>query len=575
MATELATTAGIDIEQALLGAIFLNNEAYQYVSTFLEPRHFLDPLHARIFDAAASLIRNGQRADPFTLKRYFEDDEPIRTQWGSVAVVQYIGRLLANAATAVNATFYARTIVEYAARREVQMLMAGIDFARGDLGTLSAGIERAAEVIRAASGAKAITPRRFGFPDPKSIAPRPVIMGGHYIRRYVSATIAPGGVGKSALVSVEALALVSGRRLLGSAPRAPKKVWYLGEDDQEELERRFAAVMRYYGICADDCGDRLFVQSFRESKIIVAEQQNGGTVINVRDIDAVVSSIKSFSIDVIIIDPLVKTHRVPENDNSAMETTYGAWVEIAERGNCAVELVVHSRKASGGQAKTVEDARGASSQLGAVRHARLIVRMTKEEAEPLGIEPEQAGLHIRIGDTKANMAPPPSDIHWLKLASVCLENGLDDDTADTTKADQVQVVTEFRAPATFDGVAWHDIDTLMRALKAQPRRQSEQAADWAGHLVGEMLGIDTSTKGGRSRVKAMLRAWRESGALKVERRLDETHHERPFLTLGTWAFGRNERVVATDNTDTTDTYRHHVTDTVANATKTSPTPPPL
>ena len=38
----------LEAEQALLGAILVNNEAIDRVSSFLKPPHFYDALHARI-----------------------------------------------------------------------------------------------------------------------------------------------------------------------------------------------------------------------------------------------------------------------------------------------------------------------------------------------------------------------------------------------------------------------------------------------------------------------------------------------------------------------------------------------
>ncbi|MFT5539758.1 MAG: hypothetical protein ACI82H_001282, partial [Alphaproteobacteria bacterium] len=38
-----------EAEQALLGAILINNEAYSRVSDFLTPEHFFDPVNGRIF----------------------------------------------------------------------------------------------------------------------------------------------------------------------------------------------------------------------------------------------------------------------------------------------------------------------------------------------------------------------------------------------------------------------------------------------------------------------------------------------------------------------------------------------
>ena len=45
----------IEAEQALLGAILVNNEAFYRVSDFLEPRHFFEPLHQKIYEVASDL----------------------------------------------------------------------------------------------------------------------------------------------------------------------------------------------------------------------------------------------------------------------------------------------------------------------------------------------------------------------------------------------------------------------------------------------------------------------------------------------------------------------------------------
>jgi replicative DNA helicase len=46
----------IELEQALLGAILVNNDAFHRVSDFLEPRHFAEPVHGRIFQICGELI---------------------------------------------------------------------------------------------------------------------------------------------------------------------------------------------------------------------------------------------------------------------------------------------------------------------------------------------------------------------------------------------------------------------------------------------------------------------------------------------------------------------------------------
>ncbi len=104
-----------EAEQALLGAILVNNEACDRVSSFLKADHFFDPLHGRIYDYAAKLIWAGKRATPITLKTFFQSDEPV----GDLTVPQYLGRLAANATTIINAEDYGRTIYDLAIRRQL------------------------------------------------------------------------------------------------------------------------------------------------------------------------------------------------------------------------------------------------------------------------------------------------------------------------------------------------------------------------------------------------------------------------------------------------------------------------
>src|SRR6202035_6146554 len=65
----------IEAEQALLGAILVNNEAFYRVSDFLEPKHFFEPIHQRIFELAGGLVRANKLATPVTLKTFLPPDE--------------------------------------------------------------------------------------------------------------------------------------------------------------------------------------------------------------------------------------------------------------------------------------------------------------------------------------------------------------------------------------------------------------------------------------------------------------------------------------------------------------------
>src|SRR5437899_8736052 len=104
----------IEAEQALLGAILVNNEALYRVSDFLEPQHFFEPIHQQIFDIARSLIRTGKLASPVTLKTFLPADADI----AGLTLSQYLARLAAEATTIINAVDYGRTVYHLSIRRD-------------------------------------------------------------------------------------------------------------------------------------------------------------------------------------------------------------------------------------------------------------------------------------------------------------------------------------------------------------------------------------------------------------------------------------------------------------------------
>src|SRR6187551_1611987 len=105
----------IEAEQSLLGAILVNNDAFYRVSDFLEPKHFLEPIHQTIYETTGSLIRMGKVATPVTLKTFV----PADTDLGGMTVGQYLARVAAEATTIINAQDYGRTIYDMSLRRDL------------------------------------------------------------------------------------------------------------------------------------------------------------------------------------------------------------------------------------------------------------------------------------------------------------------------------------------------------------------------------------------------------------------------------------------------------------------------
>ncbi len=114
----------IEAEQALLGAILINNDAFDRVSDFLKPEHFSEELHRRIYDVASQLIRAGKVATPVTLKTFLGDAD-----LGGMTIPQYLARLAAEATAIINAEDYGRTVHDLATRRD--LIVIGEDIVNG------------------------------------------------------------------------------------------------------------------------------------------------------------------------------------------------------------------------------------------------------------------------------------------------------------------------------------------------------------------------------------------------------------------------------------------------------------
>lgn len=104
-----------EAEQALLGAILMNNRAYEKVSEFLRSQHFYDPGHQRIYEVISKSIEEGRTANPVTLKTYLDNDPEFSAEGGGGA---YLAQLAAGVVTVVNAADYGKQIHEAFVRRQ-------------------------------------------------------------------------------------------------------------------------------------------------------------------------------------------------------------------------------------------------------------------------------------------------------------------------------------------------------------------------------------------------------------------------------------------------------------------------
>ena len=190
----------------------------------------------------------------------------------------------------------------------------------------------------------------------------------------------------------------------------------------------------------------------------------------------------------VIIDPLLPFHRIPEAKNELMEdwlaSTFGAMVE---KYNCCIELCHHTRKSNSSLSGElgVDDSPGGGSVTNAARSVRVLNRMTKDEAKLPAITPEDRRYYIRVNRDKVNLAPA-AKATWVHLVGIELPNG------PPGLGDNVQVATTFDYPAPLSNLTSAHMVAIREEVKrcADWRKDSRAGANWIGIPIAKIMGVD-------------------------------------------------------------------------------------
>lgn len=364
-----------------------------------------------------------------------------------------------------------------------------------------------------------------------SIQRRQWLHAGHYIRKHVVMTVAPGGYGKTSLILCNAIEMGTATGLIGPAPPEALRVAYWnGEDPDDEIERRIAALCIRHNIDQAWLQGQLFLGSkITGGRRIASLNRHGNVVCEESMLSEVTGFVTAEKIDCLIFDPLIAFHRVPENNNAAMEQVIkDAFEGIAENCNCCVELSQHTRKPQINQELTVDDSRGGGAITNAARSVRILNRMTAKEAELPKIADEERRLYLRTSRDKANMVPP-TKANWIRLVSVELPNG-----DGSRPGDQVQAVEQWDYPQPFANVSTDDMQWLRDTVRGGEYRNNSRSLDWVGIPLAQRLHLDLDDKGDRAKVVAILKKWFQTGVLATETRKDSERHDREYVVPGDW-----------------------------------------
>lgn len=330
---------------------------------------------------------------------------------------------------------------------------------------------------------------------PDSIRPRPWLFGYWLMRGAVTLLAAPGGTGKTALVTTTILSCATGRDMIGIQPLRQMTVAFLGlEESCEEMHRRFKAAMMQHGIDPKDFEGRVYYLDGRTYGFSAASMTSDGNVMIGPDMAKLTALLLTIGADILAADPLALAHSAPENDNNAMARVISYFSALAATCDCAVLLIHHTRK--GAQAGDPDGIRGAGAL---INHARVAIGLsppTDADRESLDIPEEDAKRLVRIDDLKMNYAVKSTQAKWIELASVSLGNKTDE----YPFGDSVQVPLQWTPPikvGTFSkGIANTALDLIETGISAPKGMERYSAAPNAG---------------GRAAFKAVQTVMREHG----------------------------------------------------------------
>jgi RecA-family ATPase len=372
-------------------------------------------------------------------------------------------------------------------------------------------------------------PTLYDMFDEASIEPRRWIYAHHYLRSFVSVLASAGGIGKTSLQIVEALAIVTGRPLLGEEVKERTNVWIVNlEDPLAEIQRRVLAAMRHYGIKPAEVEGRLFVNAGRDFSLKFGIQTREGVLPNTKLVEYLCAKIPEKQIGCVFIDPFVGAHNINENDNMAVNAIVAEIRRVADETKCAIGLVHHIRKGNGEDA-SIDSVRGAGSLIGAARAARVVNRMSADDAAKLGIDENEARSIMRVDDGKANLAPPAAAAVYRKMEGVKIDNG-----------EWIGVCVPYTLPDAFDGISAKDAKAAQRIVSDahtndEPLRESQQSKKWVGVPIADMLGIDITEKKGKAKVSSIIKTWIKTNVLAVERITDPRQaREVAVVVVGEW-----------------------------------------
>lgn len=225
--------------------------------------------------------------------------------------------------------------------------------------------------------------------DIETPPPREWLLGNIFARKFMSSLLADGGVGKTSLRYAQLMSCALGRSLTGDYVFRRSRVLIVSlEDDADELRRRIRALLLHYNIDRSELKGWLYLSApgAGGGKLMTTDKngrlERGSLATNLEEV------IVARNIDIVSIDPFVKSHSVEENNNSAVDDVVQVLTDLAVKYNIAIDAPHHTSKGTADPGNASRG-RGASAMKDAARLVYTLVPMSVEEARGFGVAEEE------------------------------------------------------------------------------------------------------------------------------------------------------------------------------------------
>jgi hypothetical protein len=339
--------------------------------------------------------------------------------------------------------------------------------------------------------------------------PRQWLLGNSFCRRFISSLLADGGVGKTALRLAQMIALASGRPITGEHVFQRCRVLVVSlEDDADELRRRVEAALRYHGVSREEVKGWLFLSApgGRYGRLMVEQD---GVAVRAELADTLERVIVSRNIDIVCLDPFVKSHGVEENANTLVDMVMQLLADMMAKYGIAIDTPHHMSKGTS-EPGNANRGRGATAMKDAARLVYTLTKMNTQEAETFGVKDDERRFLVRMDSAKVNITPDLSSARWFRLVGVKLGNC----TETYPHGDDVQTVEPWEPPDTWGSLSGPLLDRILTAIAAGlPDGNFYTDAPSATDRAAARVVVAHAPHKTEGQARQIIRTWVENGVL--------------------------------------------------------------